>query len=178
MQTFVAFLRGINVGGHHKVPMKELKTLLQQHGFTDVQTLLNSGNVIFSTTMNAISEIESSLENILENEFGFPIPAVVRSSYDLKNLLAEEPFSGIRLTPDVRFYVSFLKDEPRISLTLPWISDDTSYQIISIKNKMIVSYLDLSKGKTVKGMDSLEKLFGKNLTTRNWNTIEKIGLMI
>jgi uncharacterized protein (DUF1697 family) len=89
-----------------------------------------------------------------------------------------EPFSGIALTSDLRFYVSFLKDDAKIALTYPWISEDKSFQILSCSERVVVSVLDLSTSKTVKGMELLEKLFGKNLTTRNWNTILKIGLLI
>lgn len=58
--------------------------------------------------------------------------------------------------------------------TVPYISEDKAFQIISIRDKTILSALDLSVTSTPKGMDDLEKLFGKNITTRNWNTIRRI----
>ncbi|MDO9157115.1 MAG: hypothetical protein Q7U17_09590, partial [Sediminibacterium sp.] len=60
-------------------------------------------------------------------------------------------------------------------LTLPYISKDNSFKIIGTKNHIIISVLDITTSNTPKGMEDLEKLFGKNITTRNWNTIQKIN---
>ncbi|MDX1959295.1 MAG: DUF1697 domain-containing protein [Leptospiraceae bacterium] len=171
----IAFLRGINVSGHHKVPMKELCNLFLKLGFENVSTLLNSGNVIFDSKENNNSELESFISSSLEKHFGFPIPTIVADANDLLKVLAKNPFKKVKVHKDIRLYVSFLKTEPKINLKLPWESEDKTYQILELKDRKIFSFLDLSLTKTTKAMDSLEKLFGKEITTRNWNTIEKIG---
>ena len=70
--TYIAFLRGINVGGHHKVPMAELKVEFTKLGYSNIITLLNSGNVIFNSDSANRQEIESRLTSQLETKFGFP----------------------------------------------------------------------------------------------------------
>ncbi len=175
MTKFVAFLRGINVGGNHKVPMQELKDILLNMGFENIITLLNSGNVIFEAKPTEIAELESLIAQQLNSSFGFPIPVIIRSAENLKQLIQSDPFKGITVTKETRLYLSFLRKSPQIELQLPWISEDKSFRILKIDEANIISILDLSIGKTVKGMEDLEKLFGKDITTRNWNTILRIG---
>lgn len=174
-QSLVALLRGINVGGHHKVPMADLKKMLQSTGLENVRTLLNSGNVVFETTASQhIEGLQDHIETHLSQAFGFPIPVILKEKNILADLLAQDPFNGIVVHKDIRLYISFLKNDPAIQLNTPWLSKDGTYQILSVENKMICSVLDLSTTQTPKGMDELEKLFGKDITTRNLNTIQKI----
>ncbi|MFC2187829.1 DUF1697 domain-containing protein [Fulvivirgaceae bacterium LMO-SS25] len=175
MAKFIAFLRGINVGGNHKVPMQELKDILLNMGFENIITLLNSGNVIFQTKPMEIVELESQIAQHLNSSFGFPIPVIIRSAENLKQLIQSDPFKGITVTKETRLYLSFLRKSPQTEIPLPWVSEDKSFQILNIQGANIISILDLSIGKTVKGMDALEKLFGEDITTRNWNTILRIG---
>ena len=78
------------------------------------------------------------------------------------------------MTKDTRLYISFLNEDVASTLELPWISTDTSYQIIEKRETSIVSVLDLSISKTTTAMKILENTYGKNMTTRNWKTIERI----
>ncbi len=169
-----AFLRGINVGGHHKVPMAELRDKLTEIGCENVRTFLNSGNVVFETHQTDIQALEAKMESHLANVFNFPIPVMLRTKDAIADLVDQNPFENVQMHKDIRLYVSLLKDEPSIELELPYYSKDSSYQILSVSNRTICSVLDLSTTKTVKGMEALEKLFGKNITTRNWNTILKV----
>lgn len=173
--TYIALLRGINVGGHHKVPMADLKVLLQKMKLTQVRTLLNSGNIIFESDLYiSESDLEALLQSTLEKHFGFPIPVILCEKAVMDELVLTDPFKKIEVTKDTRLYVSFLKEPSEVELKTPWTSDDGTFTIIAYTGKIICSILDLSLTKTVKGMDSLEKLFGKDITTRNWNTILKI----
>jgi uncharacterized protein (DUF1697 family) len=175
MKTLTGFLRGINVGGHHKVPMAELRNRLNEVGCNNVRTLLNTGNIVFDTTQTNIQDLENNIEDFISKSFGFPIPVILKTKTAISDLVDDNPFMKINAHKDIRLYVSFLKDTPKLDLAIPYLSADKSYEIISIKNKTILSVLDLSTTKTPKGMDDLEKLFGKNITTRNWNTIKKVN---
>lgn len=174
-KTYVALLRGINVGGRHKVPMAELRHEMENMGFEDVTTLLNSGNVIFTTDQAPESAIGDKISNRLEAKSGFPIPVVVVKHDEIKALVTDQPFKNIEIINDIRLYVSFLKKSPEINLDLPWVSEDKSFRITDTNGRAICSVLDLSVTQTPRGMESLEKLFGKDITTRNWNTIIKIA---
>lgn len=171
---YIAFLRGINVGGHHKVPMAALRSEFERLGCSHVSTLLNSGNVIFDADINDESAWEQTLAEHLENVFQFPIPVLIRRVDILQSLIEQDPFKTIDVTSDTRLYVSFLKQKTDIDLPLPWQTEDGCFQIIGIFDRTICSVLDLAVTQTTKGMDVLEQMFGKGLTTRNWNTIIRL----
>ncbi len=174
MNRYVAFLRGINVSGHHKVPMAELRKEMEGLSFKKVMTILNSGNIIFDSTSEDLEHLEKKIAAHLEKTFGFPIPTILRRSSTIIDLTVSDPFKDEEHTKDTRLYVPLLQKEAKMSLPLPWISDDNSFKIIDLKDKTIVSILDLSIAKTPKAMGALERSFGKEITTRNWNTIKRI----
>jgi uncharacterized protein (DUF1697 family) len=174
-QTYVALLRGINVGGHHKVPMAVLRTEMERMGFKKIITILNSGNIIFTGTPKEESRLENDIALHLEKAFGFTIPVLVRNVAEISALTATNPFENIEITRDIRLYVSFLKEVPENKLTLPWDSDDKSFRIVDIRGKEVCSVLDVSVTKTPKGMEMLEQIFGGDITTRNWNTLNRIA---
>lgn len=174
MNRYVAFLRGINVSGHHKVPMAELRKEMEKINFKKVVTLLNSGNVIFDSTSDDLESLEKTISTRLEKKFGFPIPTILRKAEMIYHLLKKDPFKDVILTKDIRLYVTFLQNDTETDLSLPWTSDDNSYKIIDKNNKTVLSVLDLSIAKTPKAMKAFESFFGKNITTRNWNTIKRI----
>ena len=172
--NYVAFLRGINVGGHHRVPMVDLREELGKVGCENPVTILNSGNIIFDTKEDDLKAMERSIEGHIQKCFGFPIPTIVRRSSTLIDLYRSEPFRDIQLTNDTRLYISFLKNEMDHDLPLPWTSDDNSYTILQKSNGNILSILDMGITKTPKAMEALEGFFGKEITTRNWKTIARI----
>ncbi len=171
---YLAFLRGINVGGHHKVPMAELRRELENLGFTNVVTILNSGNVIFDSAVNESKNIENVITEHLENYFGFPIPVIVRKAETILGMIHRNSFKKIDISKDSRRYITFLKTEIGVDIDLPWTSPDKSFQILENKAMNVLSILDLSISKTPKAMEVLESFFGKELTTRNWNTLEEL----
>ncbi len=176
-QQYTALLRGINVGGHHKVPMAELRKTLEDMGFTQVKTLLNSGNVVFSGRPEQETVLEKKIAAQLESTFKFPIPVLIRNSEEILKLVASNPFRGIEVHKDIRLYVTFLNTPPQDKRDLPRVSPEGSFQIIKITDRSICSVLDLSISRTPEAMSALEKSYGKIITTRNWNTIEKIAGM-
>ena len=174
-EKYVAFLRGINVGGHHKVPMVQLREEMEKLNFENVVTLLNSGNIIFDAIADESERLEKIISEHLEKAFGFPIPTILRRSEMIYKLMSNNPFKDIILTKDIRLYVSFLRKDTESVLQLPWTNDDNSFKIIDKIDGTIVSVLDLSVSKTIKGMEVLERNFGKDITTRNWNTINRVA---
>lgn len=91
MIKYVAFLRGINVGGKNKVPMPELKLLFEQNGFADVMTYINSGNVIFSSVKNNEEELKKKCESLISDKFRFKTPVTIVSIKDLLAALNNAP---------------------------------------------------------------------------------------
>lgn len=174
---YVAFLRGINVGGHQLIKMADLKEAFETLGFHNVRTLLASGNVIFESEADK-KILTREIEATLKKEFNKDISVILRSRDDLKHLEMLQPFKEVIKTPDIRLYVTFLPGEARPrTVEIPYVASHEEFRIIYATPTEVFSVLDLSKGKgTTDIMKLLEKEFGPNITTRNWSTILKILL--
>lgn len=91
MNTFTAFLRGINISGKNKVPMSELKRIFENLGFSEVTTILNSGNVIFNSESEDLNEIRLKIKTALSENYDFDIPVVVLRKSELEMIIAQAP---------------------------------------------------------------------------------------
>jgi uncharacterized protein (DUF1697 family) len=180
--NYVAFLHGINVGSH-KVPMRDLKKSFESLGLTDVKTLLNSGNVVFSSRDTDILRLTKIIEETLSNTFGFEIPIIIRLQTKIRALVRENPFKNIPVTPETRLYVTFLSEKKANNLKIPYKSQEKDFRILQVSQSEICSVVILTqKTGTLDLMNFLEKKFGsprgevgKYVTTRNWNTIKKLA---
>src|SRR5687768_12141100 len=112
MASFIALLRGINVGGRSKVPMAALRDLCAGLGWRDVRTYINSGNVVFEASAQGPA-LESSLEDALEGAFGFAPAVIVRSAARVKALAAANPFPEASEAEPNRVLVGLSKDKPK-----------------------------------------------------------------
>jgi uncharacterized protein (DUF1697 family) len=178
-KTYVAFLRGINVGGH-TIKMEGLKKVFESIGLNNVMTLLASGNVLFTDNSHAnSSELTKSIEEKLEKTYEYHIGVILRNAQEIGNLLNSQPFQSIIVTPQTRLYTTFLSEKPKSSLGIPYLSPEKDFSILSIINKEVCSVLTLSKERnTTDIMKILEKEYGKRITTRNWNTVRKIYIKL
>ena len=144
-------------------------------GCNNVKTILNSGNIVFETKKKDIAVLERIIEMALRDNFGFAIPVILIPQNQISELVNDGTFANVEIHKNIRLYVSFLKEPSTTKLKLPYISNDKAFTIIGVRDKFIVCVLDITTNNTPKGMEDLEKLFGKNITTRNWNTIVKIN---
>jgi uncharacterized protein (DUF1697 family) len=171
-------LRGINVGGNKKVPMSDLKNAFEELGFTDVKTLLNSGNVAFSSNEKDTRLTAQKIEDKLELTFGFKIPVIVRTGEEIKSLVNFDPFKNIKVTPETRLYVTFLSEKSVSDLKIPYESSEKNFKILLVSDLAIFSVLTLSeKYNTTDAMKIIENEYGKKVTTRNWNTVKKLAAL-
>ena len=169
---FVAFLRGINVGGNALVKMKDLKALLEKAGFENVQTVIASGNVVFEAHTGDELSIERKIETALKKKYKRDIAVMVRSIDELRKMERSQPFKGISVSKNTRLYVTFLSDKS-LGVKLPELPADL--RIVRIREKDVFAVLEISsKLKSTDSMNIITKLFGSRITTRNWNTIQRI----
>ena len=112
MARVVAFLRAINVGGHN-VKMDQLRSLIGGYGLTGVETFIASGNVIFECDRRKRADVESLLESRLEIDLGYPVATFVRTTFELAEVVAAQPFSAA----SGRYYVTFVKNPPSAEAT-------------------------------------------------------------
>ena len=175
---YVVFLRGINVGGHKKVSMPVLRQLLMQNAYENVATLLNSGNILVTTQESDTAKVENHVALLIEKQFGFHVPVFILPSETFRSLVEQDPFHGIEVHKDLRLYVSYFTNIKNPLPELPWESEDGALQMLSRNDNSLNTILDVSVKGTTDAMKILDYHFGKEITTRNWNTIKKLYDMI
>ncbi len=177
MAKYAAFLRGINVGGR-TIKMDKLRQVLEEQSFDHVKTLLASGNLVLESKAGAPA-VRAKIELAIKDAFGFEVHVIVRSAQEVLDLVKENPFKGVKVTPKTRLYVTFLSNPPKTKLKPPYTSLGGDYQILEVTKGHVVSVLTLTpKSGTVKAMEILGKEFGAEVTTRNWNTIGKLAKLL
>lgn len=107
----VALLRGINLGGHHKVPMAELREMLSGLGLRDVRTFIASGNAIFRCERAQLKGLDDRLENALEQRYGFRPKVVLRTADQLRSIAAANPYAGQGGIDGSKLLVAFIKGD-------------------------------------------------------------------
>jgi uncharacterized protein (DUF1697 family) len=152
--------------------MPELKSAFEVAGFTDVKTVLSSGNVVFSTRGTAEPTLRSKAEAAMKQRLGQAFLTIVRPIDSLREMLASDPYRGFRLSGDAKRIVTFLRDEPTSKLALPIELEGA--RILSMTGREVFSaYLPSPKGPVF--MTLIERTFGKELTTRTWDTVAKVA---
>ena len=163
MPRYAAFLRGVMP---MNAKMSALKEAFEAAGFTDVKTVLGSGNVVF----DARSASEEALQQKAEAACGFV--AIVRPIEHLRKLLVTDPYKAFKLSPKAKRIVTFLRGRPKAKVKLPIEMDGA--RILAIRDGEIFSaYLPTPKGPVF--MTLIQKTFGKDLTTRTWDTVAKVA---
>jgi uncharacterized protein (DUF1697 family) len=176
--TYAAFLRGINVGGNKLIKMADVKKAFVSLGFRDVSTVGASGNIIFASPSTDSAEIAETIKTGLDKALGLGASVIIRSMDQLREFIELDPFRTVKITPEIRLYVTFLAapTQSKSRISLPYAGPKKIFQVLKLTKTEIFTVVDLSTGgSTLDAMGFVEKEFGKNVTTRNWNTIKKIA---
>ncbi len=172
-ERYLVMPRGINVGNRNRVPMAALRSKLTSEGFTDVATVLQSGNVILSAESDHPDEIAGAMQRLLSDEFDVDVPCVVRTADQVRTALERSPLRKFVSDPS-RYLVNFLSKTPDTEVVSALQEEDRSPELIAIEGtEAYVWTPDGVKAMTL-SYAYLEKRFGVVITARNWNTLEKI----
>ena len=171
METHIALLRGINVAGQKKVLMKELRALLERAGFENVQTYIQSGNVIFQSLIKEKETVERLLFDAIKQHFGFEVPVFMTDFLTLQTILNACPFSQEKKK---KSYFTLLKTEPESQLleTLS-LAKSTNEEIIVTK-RCVYFYSATGYGKSKLNNNYIEKQLKVTATTRNYKTVIRL----
>jgi uncharacterized protein (DUF1697 family) len=171
--SYVALLRGVNVGGKNKLPMKELAELFTAAGCRDVQTYIQSGNVVFRAATGAAAKIPRLIAAGIFDRFGFKSPVVLRSSDEMQAVVAENPFLA-NLASDDGLHVMFLADVPAADAVTALDPGRSPGDTYLVRGREI--YLHLPNGAGVSKLTNA--YFDSKLATvstgRNWRTVTKL----
>ena len=104
MEKYIALLRGINVSGQKKIKMSDLKILFEELSFTNVQTYIQSGNVLFTSNMNNKKAILNKIEKKITNRFGYKVEVILKTPDELKRAIKSNPFLKDKKKNSERIY--------------------------------------------------------------------------
>lgn len=176
---YIAFLRGINVGSGRKVPMADLKKLCESLGLKNVQTYIQSGNLVFELAQpEPISELEARLQKAFSETFGFEIPVLIRTAEEWAESVAQNPFLKEENADIDRLHLTCLKELPSPGLvekikTFQFLPD--RYEIIG-RDVFIFCAAGYGTSKLVNSF--FESKLKTPATTRNWKTVMKLNEML
>ncbi len=172
-ERYLVMPRGINVGTRNRVPMAELRSKLADEGYSDVATVLQSGNVILSTGSDRPDEVAGAMRRLLREWFDVNVPCVVRTANQIRGALERNPLQAVVSDPS-RYLVSFLSEEPDPKVAGALLEEDHSPEAIAIEGTEV--YIWTPEGVRAMKLSNacLERRFGVVATARNWNTLEKI----
>ena len=173
MKTYIVLLRGINVGGHKKTPMAELRELLTKTGFSTVKTYIQSGNISLQSSDDG-NEIESKVKDAIQSHFGFDVPVIARTRADLKRILDACPFSEEKKENS---YFVLLSDIPGSKLVDEVMKITYENEEFHIIDDCLYFYSSVGYGRTKFNMNSFEKKLNVKATSRNYKTMVKLMAM-
>jgi uncharacterized protein (DUF1697 family) len=151
--------------------MPDLKKAFESAGFTEVKTVLSSGNVVFDARRTPES-IQRRAEAAMREQLGQAFLTVVRPVDMLADMLASDPYRPFGLADSAKRIVTFLRDEPKATLTLPLEQDGA--RLLALDGRELFSaYVPSPKGPMF--MSLIERTFGKELTTRTWDTVARVA---
>ena len=169
LRRYAAFLRGVSP---MNAKMPELKRCFEAAGFTDVKTVLGSGNVVFSAPAASEAALAERAEAAMRAELGHSFSTIVRSVAALRSMLEADPFSSFRLAANAKRVVTFLKHTPKAKLRTP-LSVESARIVCIVGSEAFSAYVPGPRGPVF--MTLIEKTFGKEITTRTWDTVKKVA---
>jgi uncharacterized protein (DUF1697 family) len=175
----VAFLRAINVAGHARVTMNEVRDAFAAAGCQNVQTCIQSGNILFESPVRASTTLVQQIRNTLGDVLDEAPQVLLRTAEQVEDLVRQDPFRLFQDEADVKRYVAFLAQRPRrkVSLPLAWPKEALEAVGMSGPDVFVVSR---PKPNGFFGFPNafVEEEFGTCATSRNWSTITKIVQLV
>lgn len=176
-ENHIALLRGINVGGKHRLPMAQLTKFFGQAGATQVQTYIQSGNVVFASTPADAPQVVAAVAQLIERQCGFSAPIVLRGAGQWRQLIANNPFLAQEADPEI-LHVAVLADPPppeRVARLDPRRGVPDQFVVVGAD-----VYLCLPNGVARTKLTNawLDSTLRTVSTVRNWRTVLALGQLL
>jgi uncharacterized protein (DUF1697 family) len=172
----VTLLRGINVGGKHLVPMKDLVRLFEAAGGTDVRTYVQSGNVVARASPAVAARLSRDVARAIEKRFGFPVPVVVRTADEMRRVAQGNPFLEAGVAPEM-LHVGFLADAPGKANAAALLARCARPEDLRVLGREVYLHLPNGVGRTKLTSRVLDTTLGTTVTLRNWRTVLALAEM-
>lgn len=174
MTVIVSLLRGVNVGGHHKIKMEALRALYASLGLRDAQTCLQSGNVIFRTEARDLARLSHRIENAIERTFGFRSDVIFRTASELRDVIARNPFAARHGIEPSRLVVLFLAGDPGREARDNVLRIKADPEELCIYGRELYIYFPNGMARPKVSQALLDKTLKTPQIGRNWNTVRKL----
>lgn len=175
MSKYIAFLRAINVGGH-TVKMDQLRRLFRALGFSNVETFIASGNVIFDSPSKSTGNLEKKIESHLRAALGYEVATFIRSASELEAIAEYEPFPDAELKAEGNtLYVGFLANEPGEEAQRKVLSLTTAVDEFHVSGRELYWLCRKKMSESEVSGPLLAKALGMPMTLRNSTTVKKIA---
>jgi uncharacterized protein (DUF1697 family) len=171
MTKYLILLRGINVGGHRKIVMKDLKTLLLRNDFTEVTTYIQSGNIVCYHPLKDTKALESKVQDLILDSFGHEVPAVIRTSDEWVDMIEQNPFKTREID---QLYCAFLSDDVPEEVLVDLQPYATKGEEFSLVNRQLFLSYPVKVHLSKLNNSVIEKKLKTTATIRNWKTVLKL----
>jgi uncharacterized protein (DUF1697 family) len=170
----VSLLRGVNVGGHNKIGMAELRGLYESLGMSRPQTYVQSGNVVFETGERKLERVAERLEEGIERTFGFRPAVILRTAGELRDAVERNPFAARGGIEPSKLLVTFLRSDPGEEVREAVRRIPTGPEELRIDGREMYIYFPNGMGRPKLSLAQVERTLKVAGTGRNWNTVTKL----
>jgi uncharacterized protein (DUF1697 family) len=175
MKTFISLLRGVNMAGHNKIKMTDLSSLYKKIGLKDVETFIQSGNVVFTDPGNlSETDLTEQIEDAVSKKFKYNIPVIIRTPEEFREIVSLNPFSDVENFNPEKLAVIFLYEKPSEAQIEKVKNIDYPPDKFIINGKEIFIYCPNGFGKSKIYTGFFENKMKVSGTGRNWNTINAL----
>ncbi|MGJ5642539.1 DUF1697 domain-containing protein [Formosa sp. S-31] len=171
MKIYIALLRGINVSGQKKIPMADLRTLMQNLGFENVKTYIQSGNVVFKALNQEVETLQLVIQEGILKQFGFEVSVLVKTQEELEYIFNNNPLETHQVPQS---YFTLLQEKPDAE-RVHTVSDETyDNETFIITESCVYFYSDKGYGNAKCNNNFFERKLKVSATTRNFKTMQKL----
>ena len=174
MKTYIGLLRGINVGGHRKIKMVDLKAMLNKMDLKDVITYIQSGNVVFKSSITNTAQLEEKIKNGIVRTFGFDVPVLVKAYNELKCIFDKNPFTDTSDIENKRIYFALLKETPQPELVAAFRKEEFKGELFEVTEDCVYLNYKIGAGKAKLSNNLIERKLKVSATSRNYRTMAKL----
>jgi uncharacterized protein (DUF1697 family) len=174
MPVVISMLRGVNLGSHNRIKMDALRSLYESLKLESPQTYVQSGNVLFRTKEKNMPQLAKKIQDSIERKFGFRPEVIARTTEELRNAIAANPFSKRRDIEPGKLLVTFLASEPAPGMESALDAFKAYPEELCLKGRELYIYFPNGAGKSKVPWSSVEKWLKVTGTARNWNTVTKM----
>ena len=177
MPAYISLIRGINVGGHNKVKMALLRKSVETLGFRQVQTYIQSGNLVFQGTKQSTSTISRKIEDAILKKFGFSAPVITITADEICATLDGNPFLKQKGIDVSKLHVIFLSGRPEAASVKKLEAIPSRDDRFEWRDQCLYLHLPDGTAQSKLANAPLERLLSVRTTTRNWNTVNELHKM-